>query len=529
MDNQAQKKVLKQTKMNRRQQIQEAQSQWNRDFEQLEKDKVNLGHGNLRWEDFLELNPDDFVELVTKSNILALQEKYRTLLEQRTIIWAEGRVVTEFNKSHAVVHIDQTYIMTEKINILGYQDFSFESKQSFRTFYEEDKMVCLDGVERNKVDIWLQSPNRRKHKGLIFDPTTTENRDGYYNLWKGFTRQSLQGNCSLFWKHALDNICSGDQECYLYVRKWLASIFQHPNQVHTALVLCGSQGVGKNSFVEPLGVLLGQHYIMLSSMSELTSNFNSHQKYAVLIHANEALWGGNKKELGTIKTMITEKYFFIEGKGKDRIQMTNFRHVILSSNEDWPVHLDADDRRFYVIRVSEQHKEDHQYFAALQEQLDNGGYEALLYDLLHEDLTDFKPRKMPASVDAFSIKMRSADSTYRYLFDALLEGGFSVGAINSNQEMYDHIPVWQLEVPKHAVYNDYVLWCRSNGEPAVASSLFGKVLNKILPSMQETRPGRENGRRMRCYTFPSLEQARAEFCKFFKEDPMRIFDADEQK
>ena len=46
--------------------------------------------------------------------------------------------------------------------------------------------------------------------------------------------------------------------------------------------------------------------------------------------------------------------------------------------------------------MSAARRRDHAYFADLQDELDNGGYEALLYYLLHEvDLTDFNVRKVP--------------------------------------------------------------------------------------------------------------------------------------
>ncbi len=300
------------------------------------------------------------------------------------------------------------------------------------------------------------------------------------------------------------------------MRKWLAYIFQRPDHVHTALVLLGSQGVGKNSFVEPLGVLLGAHYAPLSSLSELISNFNYHLKNAVLIHANEALWGGNRKDIGTVKAMITEKTCLIEGKGKDRIVVRNFKHIILSSNEEWPIHLDSDDRRFLVLRVSESKKEDHAYFNALQEELDNGGYEALLFDLFHEDISSFNPRVLPPSTDSFSIKMQSAESAHRYIYEVLINRGFHIGNNAENE-----FPIWQTIIPKSNVYDDYKAWCRNCEESCKTQALFGRAVKKLIPSAEDTRPG--NGSRARCYKLPSLEQARQEFCTVFKEDPMQIF------
>jgi phage/plasmid-associated DNA primase len=326
----------------------------------------------------------------------------------------------------------------------------------------------------------------------------------------------MQADCVKYWIHVKENICNNNEEAYQYVRKWLACVFQRPDEVHTALVLCGSQGVGKNSFVEPLGVLLGTHYAPLSSISELVSNFNYHLKNAVLIHANEALWGGNKKEIGSVKAMITEQTCLIEGKGKDRIVVRNFKHVILSSNEDWPVHLDPDDRRFFVLSISDAHKEDYPFFKSIHTELQNGGYEGLLYDLLNEDLTNFDPRKMPESFSSFSIKIRSAESVHRYIYEALSQGELYLSN-NENKGFFKQLPI-----PKDSIYQDYAGWCQQSGEKNLSKELFGRIIKKVLVSIEDKRPAGED--RKRCYVLPSLRQAQKDFCKLFKENPKNIFD-----
>lgn len=512
------KKPIRQKKLNRHQKIQIAQFEWKEKAQKAVNKKEELGYKDFDVEAFCEIDLDTIFDQTLQSQIIALQEEYKGLIEEKKILWLEDNIVSEFNKVHAVIHIDQTYILTEKYNSLGGQDFSLESRQSFKAYYEDETVICIDGIERSKADIWLKSPNRKKYKGIIFDPRITESKDGYYNLWKGFAKKPAQGNCDKYWNHVKENICNNNQEAYVYIRKWLAYVFQRPHEVHTALVLCGSQGVGKNSFVEPLGILLGAHYAPLSSISELVSNFNYHLKNAVLIHANEALWGGNKKEIGTVKAMITEQTCLIEGKGKDRIVVRNFKHVILSSNEDWPVHLDPDDRRFFVLNVSDACKEDHDFFKFIKVELDNGGYEALLYDLLNEDLTAFDPRKMPESFSSFGIKIRSVDSAHRYLYEVLCEGGFSVG--NENE---DEFPVWQAPILKDMIYKDYISWCQQSGEKYLSKELLGRVIKKIIISVEDKRPAAKV--RKRCYVFPSLRQARKDFCKSFKENPQNIFDS----
>jgi hypothetical protein len=215
--------------------------------------------------------------------------------------------------------------------------------------------------------------------------------------------------------------------------------------------------------------------------------------------------------------MITEQHCLIEGKGKDRIVVRNFKHLIISSNEDWPVHLDPDDRRFLVLNVSEAKKEDQKYFGELDSELKNGGYAALLYDLLNEDLTNFNPRILPRCLASFGIKIRSADSIERYLYDVLCEGHFSIGFTPADARF-----IWKEPIPKDKAYKDYAEWCVKSGEKPATKELLRRAIKKLIPSVEDKRPGR--GSRQRCYEFPSLKKAREEFSKAFKQDPKDIFD-----
>lgn len=492
--------------------LEEQRKEWESKKIELTKEKECLGYGPLSIELFLKTAPDISLGQANASKLLALQSNFIDLEEKKRELWPEEHVVAELNQTHAVIHIDQFYILTEKKNpILGGTDFTLESKKSFKDQYENKIVRCSDGRMKTKAEIWLKSPLRREFKGIIFSPLQGKEFPEYYNLWKNFTKTPREGDCSKFWNHVRDIICSGDLAAYLYVRKWLAYVFQHPDEIHTALVLCGSQGVGKNSFVEPLGVLLGQHYVLLSNINELVSNFNFHLKYAVLIHANEALWGGNKKDLGTVKAMVTEKLCLIEGKGKDRVMLPNFKHLILSSNEDWPVHLDPDDRRFYVLRVSELHKEDHSYFIALEKQLQHGGYEALLYDLLMEDLTGFNPRIFPPSNEAFEIKIQSAHSVEQYFYEALKDGCFDIGQASPNG-------LWREEIAKESMFQDYCLWCFKNGKRQDDKNNFCKKVKRLFPSITSTRSRAEENQAQRIpkYQLSHLNHLREEFQKYFK-------------
>ena len=83
-----------------------------------------------------------------------------------------------------------------------------------------------------------------------------------------------------------------------------------------------------------------------------------------------------------LKALITEPFLTIEAKYQNAIQMPNFVHLMMASNEEWVVPAGLEARRFFVLEVSPDRANDHAYFAALWSEMANGGYEAMLHDLV---------------------------------------------------------------------------------------------------------------------------------------------------
>jgi hypothetical protein len=419
-------------------------------------------------------------------NQLSRKSKFEEMVRQveKTFEAPEDKVVEELNQNHAVVHTNQFYILTQKQHILFKgMDFTLESKASFINMYENQRIVCSDGYSRNKARIWLAHPARRQLHGITFDPTTLEDKNGMYNIWKGFAIKPAKGKCDLYKKHIQDVICAGNGKYFHYVWKWMAYLVQHPDKIMTGLVLIGLQGTGKGVFAKTLGLLFGQHYLHLDNLDRLLGNFNFHMKNAVLVYADEVIWGGNKKDVGKLKAMVTEEHAMIEPKGKDSFMVRNFRHFIFSSNESWPIHLDHDDRRFLVLEVSSKHKEDDAYFSAIYNELDHGGYEALLFELLNENLTGFNPRRLPLNTESFQVKLQSASSSTQYIYQALLNGSFDVGNLTPTEN-------WpEKPLRFNRIYNDYKAWCNIQGIPLEKSMILGKTLNKLISSCVKSRPG----------------------------------------
>jgi len=448
-------------------------------------------------------------ELPIQNYLDACRARAREIEAESNSESLEDQIVEELNQKLAIVHTSTTYVMVEK----NETEFVLDSKSSILTLYESEQ-VEIDGIKKSKAQIWLKSPKRRSFNDIVFNPRVAGHYEGKYNIWKGFSLNAIAGDCSLYWDHVKNVICNGKETHYLYVRKWLAHLLQKPWIIATALVLRGRQGTGKGVFVEAIGRLLGPHYAPLASLDRVLGRFNSHLKNAILIYADEAIWGGNKKEVGLLKALITEPKLFIEAKGKDGYWIDNFKHLIVSSNEDWAVHLDPDDRRFFVLDVPDTHKEDLSYFNAILTQLQNGGYEALMYDLCHEDLSGFDPKIMPENFSGFDMKLESASSIDRFIYTSLKEGCWNHANVGPSDKLED--------LTRADFYSNYKNWCELESQrPVLSKEQVGKRIRKIFPALTEKRSQRdeENSSRPFKYIFPSLEKCRALFEKFYKQNP----------
>jgi len=301
------------------------------------------------------------------------------------------------------------------------------SFEDFRNSYMNKTVQAgtkKDGKTPHMVPVgkwWLEHPDRREFKTIVFAPNMEVPNS--YNLWKGYGCEARPGDCSLFLDHIKRNVCSNDETTYRYLLGWLARAVQQPaSQGEVAIVLRGGRGVGKSFFAKHFGALFGRHYLPISNPSHLVGNFNSHLRDVVVLFADEAFYAGDKKHGSILKTLITEETIAIEAKGVDVETSPNFVHLIMASNEDHVVPAAIDERRYLVLNVSAEQQQQKPYFRAIKEQLDAGGYEALLHLLLTYDLTDYEVRDVPRTTALDDQKNASLNGFTRMFYDWLVAG-----------------------------------------------------------------------------------------------------------
>jgi len=269
---------------------------------------------------------------------------------------------------------------------------------------------------------WNTKAERREYRTIAFWPN--REFDNILNLWRGFAVDAMPGDCSLYLAHIKDNICRGNQDYYDYLLKWMANAVQNPDRAgQVAVVLRGGQGNGKGTFAQSFGRLFGMHYKYISNPDHITGQFNNLLRDAVVVFADECFAAKDKKQRGALKSLITEPKLRTESKGVDAIETRNCVHLIMATNNDWAIAAEGDDRRFFVLHVGDDKKQDGDYFKAIMDQLSNGGYEALMHHLLTMDLSGFNVFDCPKTDELRVQQDRTRDGTIEgFVTECFTEG-----------------------------------------------------------------------------------------------------------
>jgi hypothetical protein len=417
--------------------------------------------------------------------------------------------IDKLNEEFALVMVGHSAaILKESRDADGRLEIIFWGIDAFKTWCRNKLVIDADGKKRRMGEYWLDHPRRRQYRGVCFAPGIE--RQGYYNLWRGWAVAPKQGTWHLFKAHLLDNLCRGDEVLLQWVIGWFAAIVQYPRKkMGTSLVIRGKEGTGKTKIGEIFGSLFGPHYQAVSDPRYVTGQFNSHMSSCLLLHAEEAFWAADHRAESKLKDMVTGVKHMIEFEGKEPIMVDNFVRLLVTGNPDWVVPVSLQARRFAVLEIGEAHMRDNIYFAAIDAEMDNGGREALMYDLLHFDLGAVDLRTVPKTAALLDQKFASLTPEQSWWLDLLQAGrlpyGTGAASFCARELLCDH----------------FVEHARRVGTGRRSSQTrLGMFLSKYVPGLT-SHLGDYLAYNRECtgqvYAFPPLSECRAAFEKLIEQ------------
>ncbi|HEY1433473.1 MAG TPA: primase-helicase family protein [Stellaceae bacterium] len=388
-----------------------------------------------------------------------------------------GRIIEQMNERLSVANDHGAVWIFEQVQDKlrpGYRTVYRMTAPHFRLLFQNQELALHEPkptakdpkatklVVRKVADLWLNHPKRRTYRDVVFAPGQTKLPHGVFNLFQGLAvipaRPRGRGGPS--WErlkhHIRYVICRDNDAWYDYLMDWLAHMLQYPAQVgETAVVLQGGEGVGKGILARYLLKIVGPYGLHLSNAQQLHGRYNLHLQNCIFLFSDEAYYPGDKSFEGMLRAMITEERLPVEPKFQNLFETINCLHFLISSNNQWVVPMATDARRFFVLRVLDLHpRDDTDYWDPLWYELDHGGPEAMLGELLDRNISHFNVRDVPDTPEG-RVQKRYSLSTVKKYWMAALEREYPYRPAYNVPSVRQWHPFW----PTQWIWKGLQQWC----------------------------------------------------------------------
>ena len=315
-------------------------------------------------------------EDILKENML--QERLKIYEDVKGPIKYFDEVAEKFEKENAKIISKSHYIQEKNNKIIIRCENQLKSSYSHLTYVE---MIKNEPKEKTFISKWLNGNSKQRcYEDSDIYPKKELCPKNVYNLWKPFRaelfdEETVPHDHQLLLDH-IKVLCDNEQTVYDVLIKWIAHMVQYPERKPGICpVLISKQGAGKGTFINMLRKMLGYTKVFETTTPDrdVWGQFNGLMISGFLVNLNEL---GKKEQLnaqGKIKALITDETLTVNQKGIQAFPIKSFHRLIVTTNKEEPVNVASDDRRFFVIRASDEKVGDKDYFNKLNSLLDNDG------------------------------------------------------------------------------------------------------------------------------------------------------------
>lgn len=428
-------------------------------------------------------NAEDF-EVISAS--VQAMSPLQSVQQQFCLINMEGRLWVLDLRMHNAISAEGT---ARKLVVSNLTDGTLLVRRALRG-------LGVDGDTSFKLsNEFLNNPQTVCYDGVEFNPVGSTGN--YLNLWVGPTLVPTAGGWTLIRSFLLETICNGDQVAFDFLINFLAHALQRPGEKPGIMVIMiGGQGIGKGTLGKILRLIWSATYWQIHKIEEVTGNFNAVLERAFMVFLDEAMFAGDRKASDALKSLVTEPVIQINEKYQPARQTRSYHRFFAATNSEHFKNTERDDRRDFVLRVSEAKKDDHTYWSALNHEIEQGGTAAMMHDLLAMDLLGFNVRAKPNTAALVEQKLLSLGPVERWWYNELSQGGVDDGWLEfrSTTGIIEVV----MEFSGGKVFR--------KPSPVEVVATMKRLCPSAVNKQQKDRFERHRG-----LGFPGLEQARREF------------------
>lgn len=434
---------------------------------------------------------------------------------------ADAQIAAFGARHRKLVEGDNVYIAIQKRLPDGLYVIERKSEATAESIYKAERVMDHAGKKPISVYKLWEVGQATKPLTIVFRPGESVAADEY-NSFQGFAIQPRRGaGTYALYRALIDRVCeeNGDTEQWLW--SCMAYRLQHPDRrMNTAACFVGDHGSGKSKVTEVIASLLAPHSITISHPDRFVGRNNACLTGMLFVQCEELVVGRRQDWTETLRHYITSPTIDVEEKYKAQTQVENRMWITFTSNSKDVVKVPRGERRFAMYRVSDPFDGDQAkrslHYAAIDEQMENGGREALMYDLLHYQIPgSFDPKRVPVTPLLRELMGMDTDADpMGAWWREVLEAG-----VLADREVDMPEREWRKPIPTQTLYGQYVGFCERNGPKARAGMLamhqWAKAMGDLLPGGLVKERRAVNGERGQFYVLPAYAECCDAFDKKF--------------
>ena len=307
-----------------------------------EKEMLDMKRNDNDWVAFIEL-------YVAKHLFIKNKRRWDlmvNLFKENALVWLGSRAYSYNHitaESHVLASMKEAYSET----ICTYKEFNDKGDLKTKT--------------TNPYKLFLEFCGERQRPSFEFDPSasyTFNEIDKPINIYQERYRPVVNTaprtrNTQLLIDF-LDYITNYNIADTRYLTVWIRNIVKglvdkKYKKNKTMLVLKSAErGIGKGLLGVLVSKIITKKYSFVTAKAEsLTGKFNSLSANKLFCFVDEGHVRAD--DIEQLKSLITEEYGTMEGKGKDAVEMEQHMNIIMATNHDIPLKVDHRERRFSII------------------------------------------------------------------------------------------------------------------------------------------------------------------------------------
>lgn len=334
------------------------------------------------------------------------------------------------------VFVLKDYDSLNKMNKISYTS-EYHAKAKLKKLFVG---YSFENNKRKKIsawDIYIDNTARFTVKGSMFY-SEEKHTFSFFRGYKYSVLESVKKELIQPWlNHVRDVIANGDEKIYTYLLAWIAAVLQRPAfKTGVAIVILGEQGAGKNTFFTDVICRLMAQYANsnVTNIESIVGKFNAiiENKKITICNELRSVYANKFFNSDVLKSLITDPFININQKNEPERIAENVSNFMFVSNNNVPVQIDNNDRRYCVTNVSSAHLKDFNYFAALDNSFTAEFYDNLFTYFMKMDISKINLRDIP-NTEARQTIIDASMSSYESFVLAYYKSLVNV----SGMEMYE--------------------------------------------------------------------------------------------